>query len=230
VHQDRLRSTFSSSKLVRLLGDAAPVEMDATGMDVAERLAAWVSAFDAIGLQAAHQAIATVAPAAQCRASSGKANAAALEQQLQRVRSVLAKAIAKQPDALDPAEPSYAPYRQRHAELQRQMELMIPPLRDHARQALSRASARMRQLAALDAALEQVLAAREQTVLCAAPALMQRRFEQQRIAHLETCDAGGWLQAFEQDWREALRGELDLRLSPVAGLVDALGNESNIEQ
>ena len=34
----------------------------------------------------------------------------------------------------------FAPWQQRHLELQRQMDLMIGPLRDHVRQAASRAS------------------------------------------------------------------------------------------
>jgi len=35
----------------------------------------------------------------------------------------------------------------------------------------------------------------------------------------------GWLASFATDWRNALLAELDLRLEPVAGLVDALRNE-----
>jgi hypothetical protein len=39
-----------------MLGDWTPVDMDASGMDVAERLGLWINAFDAIGLQAACRA------------------------------------------------------------------------------------------------------------------------------------------------------------------------------
>lgn len=235
------RSTFAPSPLVRLLGESAGVDVAPSGMDFAERLALWLNAFDAIRLQAVHQA---VGPVAAARAARPLARAAdALAQDLQRVRGALAKAIALDPlelallapaalprrgaqaaDAAPEREPaaSYAPYRERHLELQRQLEMMVAPLREHVRQAVARASARLRQLAVLDAALEETLAAREQALLPAAAALLEPRFRQLR-------DAGDphWRPAFEQHWRDALLAEVDLRLQPAAGLIEALRNESN---
>lgn len=236
-----LRSTVAPSPLVRLLGEGAGADAGGSGMDFAERLALWLNAFDAIRLQAVHQAVAgaasEISPARQGHAHRG----AALAQDLNRVRSALAHAIAQDPLALArlapaalprrgaanaeaPArerdETSYAPYRERHLELQRQMEMMINPLRDHARQALARASVRLRKLATLDAAFEEVLARREQALLPAAPGLLEPRFRELRKA-----GEPGWREAFEQHWRDALLAELDLRLQPVGGLVDALSNE-----
>ena len=60
------------------------------------------------------------------------------------------------------------------------MEQMIQPLREHVRQALSRVSPQLRQVAALDAVMAQVLAAREQALLPKVPALLERRFAQCR--------------------------------------------------
>ena len=54
---------------------------------------------------------------------------------------------------------------------------------------------------------------------------MERRFEQ--LAH---SNDAGWLEAFGKDWRLALLAELDLRLEPVAGLIDALNNELKYQQ
>jgi hypothetical protein len=146
---------------------------------------------------------------------------ASIADDLQRVRAVLEKAIAQAPMDLAPAatEVSYAPFHQRHLDLQRQMEQMITALRDHVRQTLCRVSPRLRQLAVLDAAFEQVLAPREQKLLPGASTLLKRRFEQLRAAH-------DGLEAFRREWREALLAELDVRLEPVAGLVDAWSNES----
>jgi hypothetical protein len=98
------------------------------------------------------------------------------------------------------------------------MEQAIASLRDRVRQTLSRVSPRLRQLAALDAVLEQVIAPREQVLLPTASTLMARRFGQLRATE-------GGLDGFANDWREALLSELDLRLEPVAGLADALRNE-----
>ncbi|QJW85698.1 DUF3348 family protein [Ramlibacter terrae] len=95
------------------------------------------------------------------------------------------------------------------------MELMIAPLRDHVRQALGRGSARLRQLAALDATLDEVLARREQALLPATAALAERRFGDMEPA------------AFEQHWRDVLRAEVELRLQRITGLVEAVANEMN---
>jgi hypothetical protein len=101
---------------------------------------------------------------------------------------------------------------------------MIVPLRDHVRQAVGRASARLRQLAALDAALDDMLARRRQALLATTPGLLERRFKLLRQQHA----APDWLPVFEQQWREALTVETDLRLQPVAGLVDALRDATNL--
>jgi hypothetical protein len=114
-------------------------------------------------------------------------------------------------------------YRQRHLELQRQMEQMVGALRDHVRQAVSRVSPQLRQLAALDAAMEQVLAPREQATLPTAVTLLKRRFEQLR-------SADGGTDAFAAEWRQALLAEMELRLEPVTGLVEARRNEMNTRQ
>lgn len=236
-----MRSDFGSSTLVRLLGDWTPVDADASAMDFAERLSLWLGAFDAIGLQSAHQAIRGIdAPAPSRPAGARPPTADALAEDLHRVRAALAHAIAQSPSPLDLAEAeegSYTPYHQRHIALQRRMEQMVSALRDHVRQALSRTSAPLHRLAALDAALEQTLAAREQSLLPAGASLLQRRFEHLRQAHRQALEAagqaddparwrapGGWLATFEAQWREALVAEVDLRLEPVRGLVEALDN------
>ena len=257
-----MRSTFGSSTLVRLLGGWTPAPAEPSGLDAAERLSLWVDAFAAIRLQAAHQAIAALGATPPARPAA--ARRAALAEDVQRVRAVLLQAIAQEPGPVlqtahtaadlrrlaraapqDDAAPDagYARWRQRHLELQRQMELMIPPLRDHLRQALSRGPVRLRQLAALDAAMEQVLAAREQKLLPLVADRLEGRFAQLRAAHLQALQdsgasddpaawrrPGGWLERFAAEWRQVLAAELDLRLQPATGLVEALGNELKQEQ
>lgn len=259
-----LRSSFGSSTLVRLLADWTPAQVEPSGLDVAERLSLWVNAFDAIRLQAAHQSIANLRTAAPARGR--RARAPALADDVQRVRSVLAKAIAQEPgpvvetghtpadlrrlarDAARPdpaaADAGYARWRQRHLELQRQMDLMIPPLREHVRNALAaQASARLQQLAAIDAVMEQVLAGREQKLMPSVAERMERRFAQLLAAHRQALAdggqqddpagwrrPGGWLEQFAREWRQLLAAELDVRLQPVAGLVEALSKELDEQQ
>jgi len=212
-----LPATFSHSRLVRLLGQDVPADFEPPGMDFAERLSLWLNAFDAIGLQAAHQVVRAIGSAAGGQPPAAR-KAPTLAEDFRRARSVLAEVIAREPVPDDAGDAGFAPYPQRHLQLQRQMEQMVAALRDHVRQALARLSPGLRQLATLDAAFEQVLAAREQALLASVPARLQRRFAQLRAAE-------GGLQAFHQEWRDALRAELDLRLEPVAGLIDALDNE-----
>jgi hypothetical protein len=220
-----LRSTFGSSTLVRLMGEGVPVDDEASSMDFAERLSLWVSAFDAIGVQASLQGIRALATAPTAQAAPGRGSRPPdLAEDFRQARAVLAKAIAQDPRSLEPADGAdgadagFAPYHRRHLELQRQMEQMVGALRDHVRQAVSRRSPRLRQLAALDATLEPLLATREQMLLPKAAALLKARFEQLRA----TEDGPA---AFARHWQDALLAELDLRLEPVAGLIAALGNE-----
>ena len=219
-----MRSTFGSSSLVRQLAAWAPADAEAPGMDVAERLSLWLNAFDAIGLQRAQQAIRQIRTAAPAAADALPVSAEALAADLQRVRVTLHGAIAQDPRALAISPEGFKPWQQRHLELQRQMEQMIQPLREHVRQALSRVSPQLRQVAAVDAVLAQVLAAREQVLLPTVPALLERRFAQCRGAAPDAA-APDWLEDFANEWRQALRAELDLRLQPVQGLIEALRHE-----
>jgi hypothetical protein len=207
------------------MGEGLPLDDEASAMDFAERLSLWVSAFDAIGLQASLQGIRGLATAPAGPLGATRASRTPdLAEDFRQARAVLARAIAQDPLSLGPgdgaegADAGFAPYHRRHLELQRQMEQMVGALRDHVRQAVSRSSPRLRQLAALDATLEPLLATREQMLLPKAPALLKARFDRMRA----TEDGGA---AFARHWQDALLAELDLRLEPVAGLIAALGNE-----
>ncbi len=240
-----LRTNTRSSTLVRLLEDWTAVKVP-PGMDVAERLALWVDAFDAIGLQAAQQPIQPSSPA---RRPPGKptvarhSTAKVLSDDFLRVRAALTQQITSGPEeALEAdakAQAAYAAYHARHLRLQREMEQVIAALRERVRLALGHASPALRQLAAMDAVLERVISPREQSLLPVVTSLMQRRFEQLRLLHLQAVQAegstddpalwrrpGAWLAVFGNEWRCVLQGELDLRLEPVAGLIEGLRNES----
>lgn len=217
-----MRSTFAPSKLVRLLDERAQVQLGPAGMDFAERLGLWLNAFDAIRLQSAHQALRTAAAPAAVR----QAHAATLMQDVEKVRAVLARAIA-QDAGDDDVDAGYGPWQRRHAELQQKMDLMIRPLREHVRQALAQAAPRLRQLAVLDASLDEILAAREQELLAAVPALAKRRHDSLR-AEAAPQDAS-WRGDFDKEWRDLLLAELELRLQPVTGLVEALAQDSDLQ-
>lgn len=219
-------SHITTSRFARVLAGGMAPDAREPGMDFAERMALWFSAFDAIRLQGVHQSVrSALATAPRKPARHADAAARALDEDLQRVRSALAAAIAQHTvldDEAAEATPAFAPYQQRHVDLQRRMDMLVAPLREHARQAAGRASPRLRQLAALDATLEAMLAQRQQALLATTAQLLQQRFKQ-----LRSEGAADWRSAFEHHWREALAAEAGLRLEPVAGLVEALRHASD---
>ena len=237
-----MRRNFSSSKLVRLLHDLAQVDVVASGPDVAEGLGLWLNAFDAIKLHTTLQTLKMVAvetPAGALAPPSG------IAEEVQRVRSalvVLAKTASEErPDSALDTEVSFAPYHQRYLAQQRQMTLRIGPLRERVRQVLSAASPPLKQLATMDAALDEMLTGREQQLLASIPALLKRRFEHLRQTHQRLRDAtqppddravwrepGHWPDRFGQELQVVLLAELEVRLEPVTGLTEAFNKEMKI--
>ena len=216
-----LQLTDGHSRLARLIGGhPLPGDEEAGGMDFAERMSLWLGTVDAIALQTAQRDAQAVGAAMVPRAPEA---AVSLDGEFQQVRQVLLRAIARDPaqDAF-PLEAPYACFQRRHLELQRQMGQMVGALRQRAREQMGAHSARLRQLALLDASMEQLLARREQGLLVAAATALERQF---KPLHKEA--APGWLASFTTHWQQALQAELDLRLAPAAGLVGALRNEHN---
>jgi hypothetical protein len=229
-----LRSPFHHrSTLVRQLAAWQPVPegADAPRQDVAERLGQWLNVADAIALHALHQALPAVRvrPRAQGVALQAPAE---LQAELQRVRQALERAITRH-DA-DLTEHEFAPVHQHVLDLQRHMDMRIDALRDHVRQTLSMASPPLAQLAALDASLHQLLSGREQHLLSTVPSFLKARFARVRKAADTAADpsqteteatattaATATATTLTADLHALLRAELDLRLQPVHGMIEA---------
>jgi hypothetical protein len=148
--------------------------------------------------------------------------------------------VRAEPVSAAPAR-DFASFRQAYLAAQQAMETHIAPLRGRLRSSLTDASPALARLAALDAVMEQVIGAREHALLATVPRWLEQRFERLRKTHSEAdadADAlvdlpaqGGaparrphvaWVDTFCQDMRALLLAELDLRLQPVEGLLDAL--------
>lgn len=127
---------------------------------------------------------------------------------------------------------------QRHHDDQRRMALSVGSLRAHVRQVLTSTSPELAKLAALDNTMEQLLGVREQNLLATIPALLKRRFDQRRsdasasatpmsepttVGAPDTTDAAASnaLAQLKTEFQQALLAELDLRLQPVVGMVQA---------
>jgi hypothetical protein len=140
------------------------------------------------------------------------------------------------------ARNAFEPYRRYYQAQQREMELNVDSLRKRVREALAQGSPGLQPLAALDGALDTILCARESRLLATLPTLMEKRFghllqaHQQHLSATQQTDqparwlqAGGWLARFCQELHTVLLAELDLRLQPTLGLVEALQNERTPE-
>lgn len=220
--------------LVRLLARLTDLDAADSGQLPWDRLGQCLAWTDAIAL--AH-VLDGEAPAARSGTDSAQASDCA------RLRVALADAIAadgmlgdapqrgqgRQPvrEHQGDAVVDYELYRDRYLLLQQKMATRIGKLRSGLRAALAAQGGEMARLAALDAVMEQVLGARERSLLGRIPTLLQSRFEHLRDAEGEAPKEAAkplpaWLDTFRKDARGVLLAELDLRFQPVAGLAEAL--------
>lgn len=233
----------TTSALVRLLAGLAPMtEASPSGAPsgpgaaapsglLGERLAGWLDWTDAIALAGVLNPAPEALPAAAGEAPARLARQAAAE--LAHVRQDLGQAV--QADALlappaaavrRPGLPPNTPamdddsdfslYRTTYAAHQRNMADRIGALRERLRALLGRGTPAQARLAALDGVMESVLALRERHLLAKLPALLEPRWQ-----HWQA-QPGPWRQHFGAELQALLLAELDLRLQPAEGLVEAL--------
>lgn len=242
------RTNFHSSKLVRYLADLALVDTVDPGNAFAEELGHWIHFSDAIGLSAVHNGSDSHFPRAQ--SATHLVVRDALSAEFDRIQALLVNSIIKScspnsgkthislptPKLELPMElaAAYVPYRRFYEAHQRDMELSIQPLRTNVREAVAKASPELRKLAELDAAFEKILRDRESKLLSKVPVLLKKRFEQlfkehqQKLVDTQQTDnpsgwtqAGGWLARFCNDMQMLLLAEVELRLQPTMGLIEA---------
>ncbi len=252
------RASFNGSRLVRLLAELAIVDVAEPQPSFAERLGRWLDWTDAISLSAtlnAGDAAGAPEPRPGIHAAAQTAGQAFARVRTDLARSIRADAVfAGELAGQEPAMPipgaaaevanEFAPFRRSHATHQRAMETRIGPLRAEVREALSACSPGLGRLAALDAVLDDALAARERHLLSKVPSLLERYFERLSVVPRETRSgtggpdgtsgprdsAGsspvpGWRAGFCKDMQAVLLAELEIRLHPVEGMIEALRNE-----
>ncbi len=197
---------------------------------VAHRFAKWLDWTDAIALAAVLEARGATPPQAAAPETRVPRNAALQRQPsadcaLEPIRSrTVAGLQTLVNDALtdwarDPAgSRDDGVLRRAVAQAQRQMEASVARSRSALRAQLQAGTAEQRELAALDAALEQALAARQRHLLAGAPG---------RLAHPAHLGDNAELAAMGRRLMQALTAELELRLQPLQGLAQALQPTAN---
>lgn len=237
------RTNFNSLSLVRQLSKLTTLDGAASGESLAERLGHWLKVNDAITLFSALSPRSAPVPS-DVLPPSGETN---LVEELARLRSALARAILADdigklvskaglslttptPGATAEFVADFAPYRRYYFAQQRSMVAGIGALRLRARDVLSRRTAALQQLAELDGVLDQALGSREQELLATIPLLLEKRFDAVSQQAAAEADAGKWLADFCKDLQSVLLAELEVRLQPVMGLIEALRNEVTTHQ
>ena len=250
--QYSLPTSFNSSSLVRLLAslDITPVADKAPTF--AESLSHWVAWTDAISLSTALGAGAT---AGTEHVQAGlPARVDAVVAQLRRLRKDLTESVANdsilsganwgksrsastgEVNAGNEADFDFAAYRRSFSAQQRTMEERIGELRAAARAVASDHSPALRQLAALDAAMDSALGVHQRRVTANLPVLLEKRFKGGRPALQATptrqADAPASVTGqkppagYGHTLQAVLLAEMEVRLLPVEGMIDALGIDS----
>jgi len=238
------RTPLTGSAFIRALAALDEFPAPAAPDDFAQRLARWFDWTHAFSLASA---LGDASARPDAPRFGGHGALAADEREVARVRTALARAIAEAPDGGPPprrlgrplagvAVPAAAPvdfatYRQRYTKCQLAMETQVVPLRRRLRSSLADRSAGLARLAELDIVMEQVVGAQERALLAGVGARLEPLFDRLRAAapgaSSESPQPGPWLDRFRQEMRRLLLAELDLRLQPVDGLLQACRKSSS---
>lgn len=244
-----------SSDMLRFLTRQGLVDASTDTGDVGQRLGDWLDFRQAIALQAFIGSV-EAPPALETRPSA-RVDAALLQRRFADVRAGLEQSILQgtvpapgwvridtPATELDhPIDPKTAvdPFRRYFIGHQRQMDHIIRSLRSQLRRMLDKGTAQHKQLSTLDAIFENVLSAREARLLGHFPAEFEKRFTKALKQHMKQLVQAAevdepaprttpWLGPLREDLRTALLAELDLRLQPVLGLIEALTLEKSQQQ
>jgi hypothetical protein len=130
---------------------------------------------------------------------------------------------------------AYEPYRKFYINRQNNLNIKVQHLRSDIRNAISGFSPALAQLARIDKALDESISDASREIFAVVPKLLEKRFshlldihrpgfpEKPEVTDLEQwMQTGGWISAFCMEMRELLFAELEVRLEPVVGMIDAL--------
>lgn len=241
------RPRLHSSELLRFLVRHGMADAAADTGEVGQNLGDWFDFRQAIALQGF---IGTLDdPSIQAVRATARVDATVLRKRFAEVRNALEQSIAQgtvpapglpriewpTAELEQPIDPKTAfdPFRRYSVGHQRQMDNILRSLRTQLRGMLDKGPTAQRQLSALDTLFENVLSARETRLLGHIPTEFEKRFAKTLKQHMkelrEAADAdepaprtSPWLEPLRDDMRNALLAELDLRLQPLLGLIEAL--------
>ena len=135
----------------------------------------------------------------------------------------------------------YEPYRKFYISRQRFLESGVQRLRADIRDGIAELTPALAGLARIDQALGDSLASAPRDILASVPNLLAQRFYGLIDDHWHELPdnpapedlkpwmaAGGWIDTFCREMRDVLFAELDIRLQPVFGMIEALPEPADV--
>ncbi len=222
------------SRFVRQLTALSAQNLTAADYNLAERLGHFVGVSGSMNLARGLRSLPTQAKITG--STSAEALQTLLFEQRARMIRVIVESFSADTNEGQNAVPSTAtgvrvealktfePYQRFYTTHQIEMAVSVKNLRIQMREALSGVSTAMHQLAELDKTLDDSLEAHARKLFNVSPKLLEQRFRSLLQQHAKDAEIEGeaWLELFYQDMRELLLAELDVRLQPVLGLLEAL--------
>ena len=243
VAQHSAQASLNGSRLLRVLGELAVSDAEVSHQHFALRLGQLIDLSDSVNISRVH---------AQSTASSftvSTVSEEAVTAEFLQVRNAIVASIIKSfEDAtglrriklprpgLEPpsdAVSGYEPYGRFYAAHQREMDSKIQQLRTLVRDAAKGGSAELAQLVVLDEALGNTLTVHSRKFFATIPGLLARHYAHLLNEYTLACDnpqgnSGSWpelLELFCQNMQSLLLAEVEARLLPTQGLIEALHSE-----
>lgn len=243
-----LLDTQQGSRLIRFLTDLAVSDAKISHKNFAEQLGQLIDLSDSFALSDALRSLKRLPFNAKTDAAGKAEYSEAIKAHFLQERSIMVEAIVK---SFVPNQGSLAlllpsadseesinsgktldGYVRFYAMQQSEMEHRIIKLRAQVREDLSGHSEELAQLAALDTAIGDTLAVPSRKLYTVVPRLLRKRFNLLHDEHRQSADGddnpqlwletGGWLDNFYNEMQGLLLAELEVRLQPVLGLIEAL--------
>lgn len=230
MNSPTLHSTQSHSRLIRFLSELALVDFEAANRDFAERLGLLLNFADSILLSDALKAPAE-GIASEYEVDAQDIRATFLRSRGQMVSFIVSSCVPGNTDSrikwpainTNEGTTAFDPFWKFYSAHQRDMELSVRTLRATVRDAIKDVSENLHHLVSLDVVLDDILWDHSRRFLAVVPRFLEKRFHWLQQQH----GAKGWQLPFSRDLQGLLLAELDIRLQPVLGLVEALNHEVN---
>lgn len=240
---------FKGTRLVRLLSDMAVSDVEVSHKQFTERLGRLIDLSESIALSEAHW------KASKIKYEPTGTSSEKVKDEFLRVRGAMVQSVIKtfvpsagptliklpkvKPEGFADKSTAYESYKRFYVAHQREIDFKIQNLQSYVRDAVSGYSTPLAKLAALDVALNAAIEGHTRKFLLVIPRLLGKRFDYLYNEHLQQSEqadpeswmlAGAWLDKFCREMQGVLLAEIDIRLQPVLGLVEALNKEVDKDQ